>query len=406
MKRLLTRLRSMRFANALLIAVALLCGLSSLLPQGNELPFYAENYPRLYPLIYRAQLYDIFHSWYFILLMALLCLSMLACTAGMLRRALRSGGRETIEKTAALPNAEELDAEGLEKLRLYMASIRCREEKIGDAYVFHKNGFGRWGTFLIHLSILLTVIFGAMALYLPKVTDRICYPGESITLEDGTRIFVDSFSMYDETGTIDYASVIRMTLPDGRSAGPQTIRVNYPMTFGKYKVFQWNYGAEGSVSARRLSTGGTDRFSALDSGSVLALDEQNRIEFLGVFEATPQDGGDERFVFYQVRVVRDGVYENAAEYRPGESITLGDVEFTFLDPYYPGLRVKTMPVRAANSLLEAAFVLMLAGLFLCFYLQPVLVKADEKGYTVAGPRAERLRLELRGRLSREKEAKP
>ena len=403
MKKVLRVLRSMRFANILLALVALCCGVSSLLPQGRELAYYAENYPRIYTLIYHAQLYDMFRSWYFILLMALLCLSMLACTAAMLRRALRAG-RGEIEKAAALPDAEELDAAGLEKLRLYMASIRCKEERIGESFVFHKNGFGRWGTFLIHLSILLTVLFGAMALYLPKVTDQSCYPGETITLEDGAQIAVDSFSMYDAAGRLDYASVIRITLPDGRSAPPQEIRVNYPMTFGPYKVFQWTYGAEGAVSARNLASGGTDLFTSLDRGSVLSVDEDDRIEFLGVFEATPQTEGDEGYIFYQVRTVRGGVYENAAEYRPGDRLTLGDVEFTFLDPYYPGLRIKTMPVRAANSLLEAAFVLMLVGLFLCFYLQPVLVKADEKGYTVAGPRSEKMRLELKGRLGQEKEA--
>ena len=171
MKRILSILRSMRFANILLAAIALCCGLSSLLPQGNDLPYYAQNYPRMYLFIYRTHLYDVFKSWYFILLVGLLCLSMLACTAGMLSRALRAGGREELEKAAALPNAEPLDAAGLEKLRLYMASLRCKEEKIGEAYVFHKNGFCRWGTFLIHLSILLTVVFGAMALYLPQVRD-------------------------------------------------------------------------------------------------------------------------------------------------------------------------------------------------------------------------------------------
>ena len=101
--------------------------------------------------------------------------------------------------------------------------------------------------------------------------------------------------------------------------------------------------------------------------------------------------------------MRDGEYENAREIRPGESLELGGYVWTFLDPYYPGLRIKTMPVRAANSLLEAAFVLMLVGLFICFYLQPVLVKADEKGYTVAGPRSEKMRLELKHRLAREEE---
>ena len=402
MKRLLGILRSMRFANILLAAVALCCGLSSLLPQGNDLPYYAQNYPRLYLFIYRTHLYDIFRSWYFILLVGLLCLSMLVCTASMLHRALRSSGRGELEKAAALPDTEELDAEGLEKLRLYMASLRCKEEKIGEAYVFHKNGFSRWGTFLIHLSILLTVIFGAMALYLPRVRDLGCRPGESITLEDSTQVFVDSFSMYDETGTLDYASVICVTLPDGRSAGPQEIRVNYPMTFGNYKIFQWTYGTEGAVAAR-AADGSEDRFT-LDEASILSVDEDNRLEFLGLYEASPQDGEGESYLFYEIRVVRDGVYEPAAELRPGESLSLAGIEFEFLDPYYPGLRIKTMPVRAANSLLEAAFVLMLVGLFITFYLSPVLVKADKKGYTVAGPRAERLRLELKGRLGLDKEA--
>ena len=44
---------------------------------------------------------------------------------------------------------------------------------------------------------------------------------------------------------------------------------------------------------------------------------------------------------------------------------------------------------------------LLAGLFLSFYLQPVLVKADEKGYTVAGPRPEKRRLELERLLEKE-----
>lgn len=400
MKRILSFLRSMRFANGLLIAAALCCALSSLLPQGRGLPYYAENYPRLYPLIYRLQLYDVFRSWYFILIAALLCLSMLVCTLGMLRRALRAG-RGEIERAAALPDAEELGEGGLEKLRLYMASIRCREEKIGESYVFYKNGFGRWGTFLIHLSILLTVIFGAMALYLPKVTDESCRPGASITLDDGARIAVNSFSLYNEAGQLDYASVIRITLPDGRESAPQEIRVNYPMTFGPYKVFQWTYGAEGAVLAR-AADGSTDLFE-LEKGSILSLDAANRIEYYGLYEATPEDGAGESYVFYQLAVVRDGEFENARELRPGETVTLGGVEFSFLDPYYPGLRIKTMPVRAANPLLEASFVLMLVGLFLSFYLPPVLVKADEKGWTAAGPRGEKMRMELRRRFAREKE---
>lgn len=402
MKRLLGALRSMPLANTLLALVALLCGLSSLLPQGRELPYYAENYPRAYLLIYRSHFYDVFKSWYFVLLLGLLCLSMLACTAGMLARALRSG-KQAVEKAAQLPNAEKLEPRELEELRRYAASIRCREEKLGDAYVFHKNRLGYWGLFALHLSILLVVLFGVFALYLPKVTDQDCRPGESVTLDDGTEIAVDSFRMRSESGQLDYASVIRITLPDGRQSPPQEIKVNYPMTFGNVKVFQWTYDVSASVHARS-KLDGTEQSFSLDRPAFLSADGETGVQYLGLYEEDAEDA-EENGVFYRVRLISKGTVMPDMAVLPGETISLGDWEFTFRDPYCPGLRIKQMPFPYANSLLEAAFLLMLAGLFLCFYLQPVLIRADETGYTVAGPRPEKLRLELRRRLQKEGESK-
>ena len=86
-----------------------------------------------------------------------------------------------------------------------------------------------------------------------------------------------------------------------------------------------------------------------------------------------------------------------------EEIKLGDWLFRFHEPYYPGLRAKIMPIPVSNSLLEIAMLLLLAGLFLSFYLQPVLVKADAEGYTVAGPRPEKMRLELEKLLAEPEE---
>ena len=79
--------------------------------------------------------------------------------------------------------------------------------------IYRKNSFGRYGTFITHLSILLTVIFGAAALYLPTTIDQTCVPGESITMEDGTEIAVDSFHIENEYGDLDYASKVTVTLP-------------------------------------------------------------------------------------------------------------------------------------------------------------------------------------------------
>lgn len=401
MKRILALLRSMRFANILLALVAACSGISSLLPQGRELAYYAENYPRAYLFIYRTQIYDIFKSWYFIALMALLSLSMLACTAGMLKKALRGGAKEK-EAAFAAPNVSEYGGKGLEELRLHMAKLRCREEERDGAFVFTKNAVGRWGTFMIHLAILLTIVFGAVALYTPEVTDRDCRAGGSIVTDDGTRIDVESFRLTDEGGKTDYASVIRVTLPDGRQSAPTEIKVNYPLSFGGYKIFQWTYGAGGSVSLRRLDDGASDELE-LDGPCILSADGRNGVEYLGVFKAESADGSSPDYVFYGIRRLVDGRLGGDEELLPGQSVAVGGVEYTFNDPYRTGLRIKRMPFRFANALLEAAFVLMLAGMVVCFYLPPVLVRADERGYAVLGAKGESLRLELARRFGGEED---
>ena len=400
MKKVWNKLCSMRTANILLALAALLCGLSSLVPQGRELPFYAENYPRAYILIYRTHFYNVFSSWYFILLIALLCLSLLLCSARMFGKALKNS-REGVQSAAALPNAETLEPGQLERLRRWAASRRCREEKIGESYVFHKNRVGYWGLFLLHASVLLVVLFGVFALALPKVTDRDCRPGESVVLEDGTEIAVESFTMKNESGQLDYASRIRITLPDGQRSPVQEIKVNYPMTFGKVKVFQWTYGVSPAVLTRsRLD--GAEQLFALDRPLFLSDDGYTGIQYLGAFEAEDADDpAAEPRVFYQIRVVSNGVSMPDMSVTPGETLTVGDWDFEFQDPYYPGLRIKQMPFAYTNTLLEAAMVLLLAGMFLVFYLRPVLVRADEKGYTVAGPRPEQIRSELRTLLQQE-----
>ena len=400
MKNIWNRLCSMRTANILLALVALLCGLSSLIPQGRELPYYAENYPRAYTLIYRTHFYDVFSSWYFVLLLSLLCLSLLLCSARMFGKALKNG-REGVRKAAELPNAETLEPGQLEQLRRWAASRRCREEKIGESYVFYKNRIGYWGLFLLHVSVLLVVLFGVFALALPLVTDRDCRPGESIRLDDGTEIAVESFSMKNESGQLDYASRIQIILPDGQRSLVQEIKVNYPMTFGKVKVFQWTYGVSPAVMTRSR-VDGTVQFFDLDKPLFLSDDGYTGIQYLGAFEAEDQDDpAAGTTVFYQIRVVSNGVTMPDMSVAPGETVTVGDWDFTFQDPYYPGLRIKQMPFAYANTLLEAAMMLLLIGMFLTFYLRPVLVRADETGYTAAGPRPEQIRTELRKLLQKE-----
>ena len=79
---------------------------------------------------------------------------------------------------------------------------------------------------------------------------------------------------------------------------------------------------------------------------------------------------------------------------PGDELTVRDLCFTFNAPVeYPGLRVKHVSP-LLNALLVASFTLMILGLAVTFFYEPVLVKTDCEGYTAAGPKPERMRVEL------------
>ena len=203
MKKVFRYMRSMRFGILLLCLIAACSVAGTVIPQGREIAWYAQNYPSAHPVILTFRLNRVFESWYFITLLALLCLNLSLCSLLRIRTVVRASHGET-ERAAAMPDTVLLRPEGVEKLRAWLEDRHCRSEELDGAVVYYKSGIGRYGTFLLHLSILLTLVFGALALYTPTVTDQSCMPGESIILEDGTEIHVLDFHITDETGRLDY----------------------------------------------------------------------------------------------------------------------------------------------------------------------------------------------------------
>ena len=208
-------LRSMKFGIALLLLIAALSVVGTIIPQGQPLGWYAEKYPSAYEAVLGLGLNRLYQSWYYVALLALLSLNLALCTISRLRMLLRTEKDETV-RAARLPIAQQLDSEQVALVRGYLQEHRCRELQIEGVTMFTKYHFGRYGTFLTHLGILLTVLFGAAALYLPTVQDLACLPGESIVLEDGTEITVQDFTLQDENGKLDYASNLSVKLPNGR----------------------------------------------------------------------------------------------------------------------------------------------------------------------------------------------
>ena len=407
MKKILNYLRSMRFGILLLILIAVFSIVGSVIPQGKELSWYVENYPNIHPALLILQFHRIFKSWYFVLLLVLLCLNLTLCSVLRIFSVVRASKTELAD-TARLPVVR-LPQAGRELLEQHLADTRCRRADFGETRVYCKRRFGRYGSFVTHLAILLTVLFGAAALYLPQVFDRDCMPGESVLLpaKDGAAAFsVGSFRATDESGRLDFTSELTITLPDGRSKSGE-ISVNHPMSFGPYKVYQQTYGTAGSITVTNLTNGGSDTFTMTEL-SFLSMDNVSGVWFVALYPdyilnpdgtIMPVDTGDRSYPHpvYYVQTV-EGENKAMRLFQPGDAIEIAPLRFTFNDPVsYPGLRIKHTP-QLVNALLIACFALMIAGLTVTFFLPPVLVKVDDEGYAVGGPKPEGTRIELQALL--------
>ena len=402
MKKAVRFFRSMRFGIILLCLIAILSVVGTAIPQGREIAWYAQTYQSFHGTLLMLKLNDVFGSWYFQLLLILLGLNLTLCSLVRIRAvsAAKAGEREALRR---MPQSFQLDEVQQKAVQEGLRAMRCREEAEGESLVYSKNGFGRYGSFITHLSILLTIIFGAMALYLPKTVDRSCLPGESVRMDDGTEIAVESFRIENSEGRLDFTSELTVKLPDGRESGLREIKVNHPLSFGPWKVYQQTYGTAGSITVKNLETGLDDTLTLTDL-VFLSLDGVNGLWYEAVYPDLIRDpsgnvtlitntSGSYPNPVYQVQTASDGVYTPILAF-PGEELQVGNLSFRFEDPVeYPGLRIKYTP-GFINALLCASFLLMIAGFAITFFCQPVLVRLDPDGCAVGGPKPEGMRIRI------------
>ena len=408
MKKLFAFLRSMRFGMLLLVLVMAFSFAGSLIPQGEDAMTYVRAYGATAAgLLLRTGLTDVFRAWYFIALLVLLCGNLVLCSIVRFPAARRAFDRLKEEARDAEPDRP-VKPGGAERVRGLLRKERFRR----DGAVWFINGAGAYGSFLTHLSILLVLLFGSLALATPVVTDTTVLPGEAVALDGGVRVECLSFRIEDETGRLDYASRLRVT--DGKEAVEREIRVNEPLRFKGYKIYQQTYGTAGRVRVFNSANGAEETFS-LTEPAFLSIDGRNGVYFRALYPGYLK-GEDGSYTLitsssmsyadpvYEVQSVTDGSAASVLAF-PGETLTIGDISFTFLEPEeYPGLRIKKTSA-LLYACLYASFTLMVAALWLCFFAAPVCVRVEEEGYAVVSPKPQEGLL-LRLQAANEEERDP
>jgi cytochrome c biogenesis protein len=420
-------LASIRLTIVVLLALAATSILGTLIPQNEALELYYRRFGEVgFRILYALDIFDMYHSWWFQLLILTLAANITVCSIDRLHALRRILFVRTptfrVARFRKLANRPEIRAEQTaEEARPAVEAILRRnfrysrtERTDGGAAVFAESGrWTRLGVYIVHLSVLL-LLAGALVGSIFGFDAFVNIPeGEAVNTvrlrnEDAVRqipfsIRCDDFEVafYEGGRPKEFRSTITL-LREGEVLEQKDIIVNDPLRFEGINIFQSSYGQMPANMATLAESGIplvlTSRASGMEyrrtvrPGQPLTLPEGGGVvelknvldhfQFMGqqdlgqtlLLTVTPPDGEPEE-VRLPVRFPRFDRMRQESRF----VITVAD----FPQRFYTGLQVTRDP---GVPLVYVGFILMILGCYVTFFASHRQVCAEivpaEKGCRV------------------------
>jgi cytochrome c biogenesis protein len=425
MKALLDFFTSVRVAITLLIILICASIIGTLIPQGRPAQEYLVRYGQLSMLFQRLQFTQLYHSFWFIALLALFALNIAICTLMRLFPKFRRAFNPRIEAEPknilslkikdkfrlALPPAE---ARKEIKQELSRRHYRLKEAAADkrQSFAARKRVLGWFGSDVVHLGLLVILAGGIVSGFTGIRKDLTFVEGQTLPIpEAGFSVQLDRFiTEYYPNGSVkDWKSLLTIIQGD-KPLYQKTIEVNHPLNHRGYVFYQSGYGWDWEHPSLEIWVKKKD-----DPGYLKKV-------WLRVGEKTTLEGED--FELKVLQFIPDFVLDeknqpatrslepnNPAAYvegwRAAEEIFSGwvfakfpdfsrlhsaketDISLELKDVRAPNYSVIQMAKDPGVPLIWAGCTLLMAGLFLAFYWPPrelkiVLEEAQGKTEIVAG----------------------
>ncbi|MEL7561919.1 cytochrome c biogenesis protein ResB [Dehalogenimonas sp. 4OHTPN] len=360
-------------------------------------------------------LFDVFHSPVFLVLGSLLIVSITVCSLKRWPSLIKiSRGVDSedalrlLDKGHATRATSRLSAgDGVAAIENFFTkrSYRLRHLSSGEVKLFlaDKNRLAPWGTYAIHLSLILLIAGYLVGSYSGYSNDSfIVAEGETrdIGAPYGISVHLESFEdEYYATGAPkDYRAQVQL-LSAGVVIKEGLIRVNYPMEYGGLRIYQSFFGSAVRIGVANSSSGvevfngsialadgfaaeGYQRFSG-----TLDLNAQN----LFVYLISPAAGGDPvipadsiRLEFYDGEQPEgqfiDFINIPIGQHAEFQGLVFSPEEMT----QFSGFQLREDP---GLGLVWASLALFMLGLVLVFYFPHrqiiVSIKPDTKGSRIS-----------------------
>jgi cytochrome c biogenesis protein len=278
---------SLRLTIFLLILLAATSVLGTvILQKGTPQQILAEYGPNLARIFDFFGLFDMYHSWWFLAILALLVLNLIFCSLNRLPSVWRQVFHPRVELNPrgieSQPFAEAFRTTrewkdllgGVEGgIRRFLGQPIPTEQTEGLLLYFEKGRYGRLGVYVTHLSVIVILIggmigsvagfSGMLQIVEGETADSVLLRknGRYVKVPLGYGIRCDSFeiSYYDLPGPQQFVSEYMShlsVLENGEEVRRETIRMNHPLKHRGLKFYQSSYGNEVEVGLQVRSKEG------------------------------------------------------------------------------------------------------------------------------------------------------
>jgi cytochrome c biogenesis protein len=249
---------SIKLAMFLFLIIAVMATIGTVIQQNDRADVYIKEYgEEAYRWFLRLGWTDIYHTWYFTSLLALLCINSLTCFYQRFPAIWRSMQQDKVsvtlpfiknlKHTTEIPVAgtKEEVAKGIVQYLAGKGYMVLAKNEPGEATLYATKGImGRVGAHMAHLSATVIVLGGLIGSLWGFQEFGVCLEGQTYHIPKGNfDLRVDKFwiDYYDNGAVKSYNSTLTV-LEKGAEQTTKTITVNDPLVYKGIWFYQSSYG--------------------------------------------------------------------------------------------------------------------------------------------------------------------
>ncbi len=268
-KNLILKISSLRFAISLIIFIAISSSIGTFIPQGNNKQAYIDLFNKS-PIfgfingegVLKLQLDHLYTSFWFLLALILLCISLAACSFRRQIPALKASlqwtdykNEKKFEKLQLISNHQtNYDGEYISKANLFLKTNGWSTSKFENRLSARKGLIGKLGPIIVHIGLIILLIGSAYGSFTSESKEQFLIPGESLDLINESNnskatIKLDNFVIERESDGIpkQFISRLHFFSEDLKLNEIKATKVNHPIRFKGLTIYQADWAVSNVV---------------------------------------------------------------------------------------------------------------------------------------------------------------